>query len=52
MVEERRLKKTKLPTSNCGNRVKRGIERIEQGEALQLNADTLAVGGNFIANQQ
>ena len=51
MAEERRLKKTKLPISDCGNKVKKGFERIERDEALQLNADTLAVGGNFTTNQ-
>ena len=44
--------KTKLPIGDCGNKVKRGFGWIERDGALQLNADTLAVGGNFTANQQ
>ena len=52
MAEERRLKKTELPISHYDNKVKGGLEWIERDEVLQLNADTVAIGGNFTANQQ
>ena len=44
--------KTKLLINECDNKVKRGFGRIERDGALQLNANTLVVGGNFTANQQ